>query len=260
MVAGSGGAPLTGNGYYFHMIALFTDFGLEGPYIGQVQAVLHQQAPGVSVINLFSDLAPFDIQAAAYLLPAYISGFETGSVFLCVVDPGVGGDRPAVVVRADGHWFVGPNEGLFAMLARQSENVECWQVTIPAGVSSSFHGRDVFAPVAAQLAREGRYTGQPVSTDRLDQPEWPEELYRVVYVDRFGNLLTGVRASSVDENSVLEINGHALRAARTFSSVARGEVFWYENSSGLVEIAVSQGNAAGVLGLDTGDTFSMRAG
>ena len=97
------------------MIVLFTDFGLEGPYIGQVQAVLQQQAPTIAVINLFSDLSPFDIQAAAYLLPAYRCGFDSGSVFLCVVDPGVGGDRPAVVVRADGQWFVGPNEGLFAL-------------------------------------------------------------------------------------------------------------------------------------------------
>jgi S-adenosylmethionine hydrolase len=241
------------------MIVLFTDFGLEGPYIGQVQAVLHQQAPGVPVINLFSDLAPFDIQAAAYLLPAYISGFEPGSIFLCVVDPGVGGDRPAVVVRADEQWFIGPNEGLFAMLARRSTKIECWQMTTPAGISSSFHGRDVFAPAAAQLVREGRYSGKPVSTGRLDQPDWPDELPQVAYVDRFGNLLTGVRASSIDEHAILVLNNNIVRPARTFSSVAKGEAFWYENSNGLVEIAVSQGSAAGALGMGVGDTFTMQA-
>ena len=239
------------------MIVLFTDFGMEGPYVGQVQAVLYQQAPTVPVINLFSDLPPFDIQAAAYLLPAYLSGFAPGSIFLCVVDPGVGGDRLAVVVRADGRWFVGPNEGLFAMLARRAEEIECWELTTPAGVSSSFHGRDVFAPVAAQLACEGSFTGKPIPADQLDQAEWPEELFRVVYVDRFGNLLTGVRASSVDEDAILEANGRVLKPARTFSSVASGEAFWYENANGLVEIAVNQGNAADVLGMNHGDTFSL---
>lgn len=239
------------------MIVLFTDFGMEGPYVGQVQAVLHQQAPGIPVINLFSDLPPFDIQAAAYLLPAYLSGFAPGSIFLCVVDPGVGSDRPAVVVKSDGLWFVGPNEGLFAMLARRAAEIECWELTTPAGVSSSFHGRDVFAPVAARLACEGSFTGKPIPADRLDQAEWPEELFRVVYVDRFGNLLTGVRASSVDEDAILEANGHVLKPARTFSSVASGEAFWYENANGLVEIAVSQGNAAEVLGMNAGDTFTL---
>jgi len=240
------------------MIVLFTDFGLEGPYIGQVQTVLHRQAPGMPVVNLFSDLAPFDIQAAAYLLPAYISGFEQGSVFLCVVDPGVGGDRPAVVVKADGQWFVGPNEGLFAMLARRAGKIECWELATPAGVSSSFHGRDVFAPVAAQLAREGGISGKAVPAAQLDRPDWPDELFQVVYADRFGNLITGVRASSVDERAILEVNNFILSSACTFSSVASGEVFWYENANGLVEIASRQGSAIEELVMKHGDTFTMQ--
>ncbi len=238
------------------MIVLFTDFGLEGPYTGQVQAVLQQQAPAIPVINLFSDLPPFDIRAAAYLLPAYSCGFKPGSVFLCVVDPGVGGDRPGVVVRADGRWFVGPNEGLFALLARRAGKTGCWQLPVPAGASSSFHGRDVFAPVAAQLARNGSCNGKPVSTDRLEQPEWPDDLFRVVYTDRFGNLITGVRASAVDGHAVLEVNNRTIKQARTFSSVGAGEAFWYENSNGLVEIAVSRGSAAEVLGVNNGDALT----
>jgi S-adenosylmethionine hydrolase len=120
------------------MIVLFTDFGLEGPYIGQVQAVLQQQAPGMPVINLFADLPPFAIQGAASLLPVYVAGFLPASVFLCVVDPGVGSARPGVVVQADDRWFVGPNEGLFAMLARQSSKVVCWQLAAPDGASAAF--------------------------------------------------------------------------------------------------------------------------
>ena len=238
------------------MIVLFTDFGLEGPYIGQVQAVLQQQAPGIPVVNLFSDLPPFEIQFAACLLPAYTAGFSPATVFLCVVDPGVGGARPGVVVKADGRWYVGPNEGLFALLARQSVELECWQLPEPNAVSASFHGRDVFAPVAARLARGGTVPGEPVSVSCLQQADWPDDLFRVVYIDRFGNAMTGVRACAVAENALLEVNGQPLKRARTFSDVSPGEAFWYANANGLVEFAVNRGRADAVLELKTGTVFS----
>ena len=242
------------------MIVLFSDFGLEGPYIGQVQAVLHQQAPGIPVINLFSDLVSFDIQGAACLLRAYAAGFPPATVFLCVVDPGVGGARPGVVVQADGRWYVGPNEGLFAMLARQSSKVECWQLEEPDGASASFHGRDVFAPVAAQLARGGDVPGVSVSKSCLEQADWPDDLFQVVYIDRFGNAMTGVRASALEEDVLLEVNGQPVKRARTFSAVPPGEAFWYVNANGLVEFAVNRGRADAVLGLKTGTAFKLRDG
>jgi S-adenosylmethionine hydrolase len=239
------------------MIVLFTDYGLEGPYTGQVQAVLHQQAHGVSVINLFSDLAPCDVQGAASLLPAYTAGFPPATVFLCVVDPGVGRARPGVVVKADGRWYVGPNEGLFAQLARQSVTVACWQLPEPEGASASFHGRDVFAPVAASLARGSKVPGESVAASCLEQPDWPDDLFRVVYIDRFGNAVTGVRASVVASGMPLQVNGQAVRMARTFSDVSPGEAFWYENSNGLVEFAVNRGRADEVLGLAVGTAFKI---
>jgi S-adenosylmethionine hydrolase len=245
------------------MIVLFTDFGLEGPYIGQVQAVLQQQAPGIPVIKLFSDLPPFDIQGAACLLPAYVKEFPPATVFLCVVDPGVGGARPGVVVQADGRWYVGPNEGLFAMLARQSERHACWQLDEPVGVSASFHGRDVFAPVAAQLARGGEVPGVSVAVSYLEQADWPDELFRVVYIDRFGNAITGVHAGALGQGVRLAVNGQPgqpLKMARTFSDVPQGDAFWYANANGLVEFAVNQGRADTVLGLQAGTTFEVGSG
>jgi S-adenosylmethionine hydrolase len=204
------------------MIVLFTDFGIEGPYTGQVQARLQQLAPGVPVINLFSDLEPYDVEAAAYLLPAYasgfppgtvFSGFPPGTVFVCVVDPGVGGSRPAVVVSADGCWYVGPNDGLFAILARRAGCVECQELPTAVGVSNSFHGRDVFAPVAAQLATGLSVEAADVSATCLEKPDWPNDLWRVVYIDRYGNAITGVRASTVDASQLLSVNGQQLRSA-----------------------------------------------
>jgi S-adenosylmethionine hydrolase len=234
------------------MIVLFTDFGLEGPYIGQMEAVLQQQAPGVPVIRLFSDLPAFDIQAAAYLLPAYAAGFSPATVFLCVVDPGVGGERPGAVLKADGRWFVGPDEGMFELLARRASRLECWRLPRTHGVSNSFHGRDVFAPLAARLAREGRFDAGDAVPAGYPQTSWPDELFQVVYIDHFGNAISGVRATALQADALLEINGHALRAARTFSDVAAGEAFWYANSSGLVEIAVNRGRASELLGVRTG--------
>jgi S-adenosylmethionine hydrolase len=239
------------------MLVLFTDFGLQGPYIGQVAAVLQQHAPGVPVINLFSDLPPFDIQAAAYLLPACAQGFMPGTVFVCVVDPGVGGKRPGVVVLADGRWYTGPNEGLFAPLARRAKNIQCWLLPDPVpGASPSFHGRDVFAPLAGRLARDGRYSGAELAATGLDMPDWPDDLWRVVYIDRFGNAITGLRSSVVGPDAMFKVNGHSLHHARTFSDVGEGAGFWYGNSSGLVEFAVNRGRADTLLGLRVGTEFS----
>jgi S-adenosylmethionine hydrolase len=243
-----------------NVIVLFTDFGLEGPYLGQVQAVLQQQAPGMPVINLFSDLAPFDILGAACLLPAYAAAFPPASVFLCVVDPGVGSARPGVVVKAEGRWYVGPNEGLFALLARQSRKIECWQLPESPGASASFHGRDVFAPVAARLARGGKVPGESVPVNSLQQPDWPDDLARVVYIDRFGNAITGVRTGAIEKNVTLEVNGKPVKRARTFSDVSPGEAFWYANANGLVELAVNRGRADAVLELQVGTVFRLQDG
>lgn len=237
------------------MIVLATDFGLEGPYTGQVLAVLQQQAPGVPVVSLFADLAPFDSQGAAYLLPPYVQGFVPGTVFLCVVDPGVGSARPGVIVRADGRWYVGPNEGLFAILARRSGQVDCWQLPPATAVAASFHARDVFAPVAARLARGGSPVGEPVAVGTLLQPDWPDDLFRVLYIDRYGNAITGVRATAMPDDAILKTGDYLLPRAQTFSAVPAGSPFWYRNANDLVEIAVNRGSAARELGLRAGTPF-----
>jgi S-adenosylmethionine hydrolase len=239
------------------MIVLFTDFGLGGPYLGQVQAVLHQQAPGIPVVNLFSDLPPFDIEAAACLLPACTGRLPPGTVCLGVVDPGVGGARPGCAVQADGRWYVGPDAGLFTLVARRASVVAWYTLPAVPDAAPSFHGRDVFAPVAARLARGAPIDGERVPPGERIDPDWPDDLYRVVYIDRFGNAITGVRAAMAEAAAVLEVNGRSLPKARTFSAVAEADAFWYTNSSGLVEIAVNRGRADAVLGLQVGTPLSL---
>ena len=235
------------------MIALFTDFGVEGPYLGQVHAVLKTLAPEVPVVDLMSDLPPFAVNSAAYLLPAFIRPFPAGTVFLCVVDPGVGGDRPAVVVDTGRFRFVGPGNGLFDVVLKRSPDARLWRLPPPGPqVPASFHGRDVFAPVAASIAR-GEWRGaEPVEVDQHRLRALPDDLEAVAYVDRYGNAMTGIRATRLDRSARLEVGGRRLSWARTFCAVRSGQPFWYENASGLVEIAVREGNAAQILGLRPG--------
>lgn len=238
------------------MIVLFTDFGLEGPYIGQMKAVLAQRAPGVSVIDLFADAPSQDPMLGAYLLAAYALEFPRGSVFLAVVDPGVGGDRRAVLVLAEGRWYVGPDNGLFNVIAQRAVEVRWWDITWrPERLSATFHGRDLFAPVAADVAQGEmpKSTEQPLK-ERI-QPGWPEELDRIVYIDYYGNAMTGIRASRAPVGGVLCAGRHLLklRQARAFGDRPKGDGFWYENANGLVEIAVNQDRADRTLGIGLGD-------
>jgi S-adenosylmethionine hydrolase len=239
------------------MIVLFTDFGPAGPYTGQMKAVLRRQAPEADIIDLFSDAPAFDAKLSAYLLAAYVDEFPDETVFLCVVDPGVGGDRPAGILRCDGRWFVGPGNGLFEPLIRRSgnDNPPRWHdiTRRPKRLSATFHGRDLFAPVAARLAR-GDGTGCPqTSMDCIRRPDWPDDLAQIVYFDKFGNALTGVRAAVLAENTIMAAGEKRLIKAKTFSDVPPGEAIWYENSNGLAEIAVNEGSAREIFGLELGD-------
>lgn len=240
------------------MIVLFTDFGRDGPYIGQMQAVLHHEAPGIPVIDLFADVPAYDVRAGAYLLPAYASEFAGGTVFVCVVDPGVGGTRDPLIVKADGRWYVGPGNGLFELVRRRSTEFQCWTVTwSPARLSASFHGRDLFVPVAAQLANGRPPPGTPCDPSRYAQTAWPDDLAEVIYVDGFGNAMTGLRAETVATTAGLAVGSTVLTRARTFSDVPVGQAFWYENANGLAEIAVNQGHAAAQLGIRPGTPVTL---
>ena len=241
------------------MIALFTDFGLEGPYVGQLKAVLYRDSPGIAVVDLFADAPAHDVEAAAYLLAAFAPELQAGTVNLCVVDPGVGtAAREPAVLHADGRLYVGPDNGLFNVVAGRAAAPRWWRITWrPARLSASFHGRDLFAPVAAKLARGEAVPGDPVAAGDCLRPGWPEDLARVIYIDRFGNAMTGLRAARLAPAQRLRVAGHLLRRARTFAEVPAGEAMWYENANGLAEIAVNRGRAADQLGLEVGTAIAL---
>lgn len=242
------------------MIVLITDFTLAGPYTGQMKAVLSRLSPDTPVIDLFSDLPPFDPELSAYLIRAYVEEFPPGTVFLCVVDPGVGGDRTPGVLKAGGRWFVGPDNGLFELILRRDlENARWWEIAYrPERLSATFHGRDLFAPVAAGLAKGGAPEGEERPIETVRRAHWPDDLKKVVYRDGFGNAMTGIRACVMPGDAELVVAGKPLTRARTFSDRARGEAFWFENANGLVEIAVNCGRADDVLGIALGMEVAVR--
>jgi S-adenosyl-L-methionine hydrolase (adenosine-forming) len=241
------------------MIALFTDFGLAGPYTGQMKAVLMLRAPGIPIVDLFADLPAGDPKSAAYLLAAYDRWFATPIVFLAVVDPGVGTSRRGVVVEADGRFYVGPENGLFELVLRRAKNFHGWEIVWrPEMLSASFHGRDLFAPIAARLAVDGPDPAMLRETEIRRMNDWPDDLPEIVYIDHFGNAMTGMRAASLPPGARLAVSGHVLHRGTTFSDVPPGVAFWYENANGLAEIAVNAGRAEGVLGLTVGAPVAVR--
>ncbi|UCH75481.1 MAG: SAM-dependent chlorinase/fluorinase [Rhodospirillales bacterium] len=235
------------------MILLFSDFGYAGPYLGQMRTAILACDPAADIVDLMHDAPRGDPRAAAFLLAALAERMPRDCVCLAVVDPGVGGARPPLIVEADTRFFVGPGNGLFEILRRRAGTSRVWTIDWrPEELSSSFHGRDLFAPVAAMLHTEVFPEATEIAWSE-HFASWPDDLPEAIYVDGFGNVMSGLRASGFRRQARFEAAGRVLRYARTFSEVAPGEAFWYENSIGLVEIAVNRGSAAGVLGLKPGD-------
>ena len=231
------------------MIVLFCDFAL--PYTGQMRLAIERQAPGTVVIDLFTDGPHFDAQSAAYLLPAYAPEVPVGAVVVGVVDPGVGSERTPVAVKADGRWYVGPDNGLFSQIIRRATTVQAyridWRPDTP--LSATFHGRDLFSPVAVRLLQGTMEGLTEIDSTALDRSDWPDDLAAIVYIDHFGNAVSGLRASQAGR---IALKGLSISMVDTYSQVEVGQPIAYVNSNGLIEIAVNQGSAAENLGLSVG--------
>jgi S-adenosylmethionine hydrolase len=242
-------------------IFLFTDFGAADIYVGQVKAVLQQRASNVPVIDLLHDAPAFNVRASAHLLAALSMQLPPGSVALAVVDPGVGGARDAVALLADRSWFIGPDNGLLSVLAERAKTCVYWRITWrPERHSASFHGRDLFAPVAAAIARGEFPAGKAESIPRLSVDFSGSDLGAIIYIDHYGNAFTGLRAQNLPQHARIVVDGRCLKHARVFSDVPAGEAFWYENSLGLVEIAGNKCSAAKSLSLQVGQSVAVGPG
>lgn len=240
------------------MIVLFTDFGTRDPYVGQVKARIHELAPAQQLVDLLHEAPDFNAHAGAHLIAAFAPGFPPGTVFLCVVDPGVGTGRDAAVVMAGGRWFVGPDNGLLSIAAARDSDSKIWRISwMPESASSTFHGRDIFAVIAALIAK-GEFPADKLEARSKLHVEFDAgDLPRVIYIDHYGNAWTGQRATGLPQSTRFVAKGAEFRHADTFGAVEKGEGFWFGNSTGLVELAVNRGSVAAKLGLKVGDNIQL---
>jgi len=242
------------------MIVLATDYGCCSPYQAQLVAAIKRYggAENLDVISLFSDLPAFRADLSAYLLPQYFDEFPRDSVFVFVVDPGVGSlQREPLVVRYQHTWIVCAGDDLLKVLGSRQHVYAAWRIVWkPPRLSKSFHGRDLFAPVAASLAlgewQETWFEDVLPQLKLGEKKQWPKDRSEIVYFDRFGNAMTGIRASTIESHWTLRVGAAKLQPADVFASVDRGQCFFYVNSVGLIEIAANQDSAKELLSLDIG--------
>jgi hypothetical protein len=240
-------------------VALLTDFGLSDPYVGVMKGVLATHAPGVPVIDVTHGVPPQDVRVGALFLDAAWPWFPTGTVFVCVVDPGVGTSRRPIVAAAADRLFVGPDNGLFSLLPARRTRA----ITAPWGLpqrSRTFHGRDLFAPVAARLATGAAFDDVgPLVDDALNLsiPAPRGDEGEVLYVDHYGNAVTNL--PGIDAGVLVLGTGERVPIVRAYGDRAAGEALALTGSTGRLEVAVRDGSAAGRFGLHQGSPVRWEA-
>ena len=257
------------------IITLTTDFGQADGYVAAMRGAILSICPQAQVVDISHSVRPQAVQQAAYLLSTVAPYFPAGTVHVAVVDPGVGTHRRAVAVHCGRALYVAPDNGLLSLALEQDPPREAVQLLearfhLPA-VSATFHGRDIFAPAGAHLAcgTDLHEMGPVIPVEELcrlplARPERDEEgrwQAQVLHVDRFGNLITNLRADEVPPGlSLTAGNAQIEGLSRTFADVDPGEMVAYAGSGGYVEIAVRQGSAAERLGLAPGDPVVAEEG
>jgi len=263
------------------IIALLSDFGTQDHYVGAMKGAILSVCPEAQIVDVVHDLAPHDVETGSFVLAASVEAFPAGTVFLAVVDPGVGTSRRALVVQTEAHRFVAPDNGLLTHILADHHTARVHAIT-NAGlfrfhVSPTFHGRDVLGPVAGHLARgmpieeAGPVVDDPQrlplsALRRRSEGEWEGE---VVHVDRFGNLTTNVSDRDLSEilshfggdptEVVVVVEGAVLPLVRTYGDVTEGEPCALVGSGRRLEVAVNGGNAARILGAGRGASVRIRA-
>jgi S-adenosylmethionine hydrolase len=259
------------------LIVLMTDFGVGGIYTGIMKAVIHSICREAEIIDLIHNIQPQNIKQAAFLLGNSISYFPEETIFVIVVDPGVGSSRKSLVIKSGKRYFVTPDNGLVSYVASQDSGGEVYELTnkeyFREKISSTFHGRDIFAPVAAHLASgiEIQKFGNKINLSDIIQippPLFHKESFNcwlgeIIYSDSFGNIITSLNSEDIgidisdptlNENWRFEVSNQIIKGLkRTYAEANPGELLAYIGSFGYIEMGISNGNAAQVLDASGGN-------
>lgn len=258
------------------IITLTTDFGTRDPYVGAVKGAILTVNPSVSIVDITHEIGPGDLIQAAFTIKEIYPYFPKGTIHVAVIDPGVGGPRRPMAAKVKGHVFVGPDNGIFWKVMEEGGIYKAYHLTEEAfflpNISSTFHGRDVFAPVAGHISkgvpleRLGRPISNPVPL-RMDGPrkEGGVLLGEVVRVDHFGNIITNITLedlrSFAAETEAIRIEVGSIRlegTKRTYCDAPQGAPLALFGSSGLLEIAVNRGSACQMAGIRPGERSLIR--
>jgi S-adenosyl-L-methionine hydrolase (adenosine-forming) len=253
------------------IVTLTTDFGTADGYVGAMKGVVLGRAPGAIVVDLAHDIPRHDVAAAAFALAQAAPHFPAGTVHVAVVDPGVGTGRAAVIVDDGRSLYVGPDNGVFSLVApapRAAYAIEAAAFRREA-VSATFHGRDLFAAAAGSLAAGAPAAAAGPAVTLAGALEWPPapaappgaRAARVVHVDAFGNLITDLDVAELPPAARVSVAGRSIAAvSHTYGDVARGALCAYVGSANTLEIAVREGDAAAHLGVGRGAVVLVEAG
>ena len=257
------------------VIVLMTDFGLIDPYVGQMKGVILSLAPSAQIIDLTHAITPQNIVQGAFLLGKSVPFFPEKSIVIAVVDPGVGTARKAIALETDHHIFLAPDNGLLSAIVKTEKIKRCVNITekryMLSVQSSTFHGRDVFSPVAAHLASgvELEKLGEavdPADCIKIPMPEcsscdngqsWSGS---IIYADHFGNLVTSLDSTLLDDQKQWVVkagNYDQIPVVVTYGEVPFQQPLACTGSGGMIEIAVRNGSATHTLGLKVGDPVTL---
>lgn len=256
------------------IITLMTDFGTSDHYVGVMKGVILNINPQAQIVDITHTIPPQDVHAAAFLIDSAYRYFPTGTIHVIVVDPGVGSERRALVCHTETAYFVCPDNGILTHILRNEERIHTVALENSAyflpQVSNTFHGRDIFAPVAAHLShsigidRLGNPVTHPVQLP-VPRPEVTDKavIGQVIWIDSFGNLVTNVSHEILEllegqDSVVIHAGGAEIdRLNRSYAESAVSEVLAIIGSFNRLEISINQGNAAQVLGLKRGDRIAI---
>src|SRR5258706_3588290 len=259
------------------IITLLTDFGSQDYFVGAMKGTILSLRAGIVIVDITHEIPPHDIQAAAFNLLAVYKDFPAGTIHVTVVDPGVGSSRRGVIVECAGQFFVGPDNGVFSWICEREQDFLAVNLTnekfFGDSISPTFHGRDIFAPVAAALAggsplREfGPVIEDLVRLDSLKPAKLDDHTMAacILYIDRFGNCITNLTRDHLAISpgvmpAKLIVNDHEISSFREFfaAGVAEGELFCLFGSAGFLEIVARNSSAAGILGAQRGQAVILR--
>jgi S-adenosyl-L-methionine hydrolase (adenosine-forming) len=259
------------------LITLLTDFGTCDYYVAAMKGVILSRSSEVQIVDVTHDIEPQNVLSAAYVLLGTYDQFPPGTVHLAVVDPGVGSIRRGIILRTDRYYFVGPDNGLFSLAVPESAKAFAIQPSsyLATEISNTFHGRDIFAPVAAALAAGVKVEelaspiGQIARLPSLVEETGAAMHSRIIHLDRFGNGITGIERRHLGSDilspgfSLRVSNGHLIQKHKRFYAeepVWSGQPFLIWGSLGFLEVSVANGSAAEVLGLSCGQAVTLTLG